>query len=61
MGLLVVKPPGGGGCGGAPSTKKNGFYIFFWPVPDDLNDIQFGDPKELPGWVDRGDESTSDY
>ena len=32
-----------------------------WPVPDDLNDIQFGDPKELPGWVDRGDESTSDY
>ena len=29
------------------------------PVPDDLNDIPFGDPKELPGWVE--DESTSDY
>ena len=28
-------------------------------VPDDLNDIPFGDPKELPGWVE--DESTSDY
>ena len=30
-----------------------------WPVPDDLDAIQFGDPKELPGWVE--DESTSDY
>ena len=29
------------------------------PVPDDLNDVPFGDPKELPGWVE--DESTSDY
>jgi len=28
-------------------------------VPDDLNDVPFGDPKELPGWVE--DESTSDY
>ena len=31
------------------------------PVPDDLNDVPFGDPKELPGWVDREDESAADY
>ena len=29
------------------------------PVPVNLNDVPFGDPKELPGWVE--DESTSDY
>ena len=31
------------------------------PVPDELKypDVPFGDPKELPGWVE--DESTSDY
>ena len=33
------------------------------PVPDELKypDVPFGDPKELPGWVDREDESTADY
>ena len=33
------------------------------PVPDELKypDVPFGDPKELPGWVDREDESTGDY
>ena len=33
------------------------------PVPDELKypDVPFGDPKELPGWVDREDESAADY
>ena len=52
-----------------PSRDERGdteyWRIYFakegWPVPDCLDDIQFGDPKELPGWVDREDESTADY
>ena len=33
------------------------------PVPDKLQypDVPRGDPRELPGWVDREDESTGDY
>ena len=33
------------------------------PVPDKLQypDVPRGDPRELPGWVDREDESMGDY
>ena len=53
--------------GRPPRPERDNEYwrIYFakegWPVPDDLNDVPYGDAKELPGWVDREDESTGDY